>query len=99
VLLLGSTFVLREEYENKIEELEQRIEALEDQEATLLNEVIRIEGKDNWVEATFVNGYMTLVTINGEDQTTNNDRVFYQSDKEEVVLELEKLVEWYDMWS
>ena len=89
VSLLGGTFVLRDEYEQKINELENRIEMLENQNVIdddLLNETIIRYSEHYSMEVILENGYIKSVEVcalfNTECEQKYYDDVDYNQFKE-----------------
>ena len=104
--LLSGTFVLKEDYEQRIDELEQRILALENVEDELLNYNNTIE---KYLESEDMMLSMTVVVENGviteyyacgdycEDLDYTQKEVLYESMLEQFEFELQQLFDyWYN---
>jgi len=94
--LLSGTFVLQEEYQDKIEELENRIELLEQSQP--LN--ITLEREQEGLSFTVVieNGYMIQATVCYEvceSVLADNQKFMYAKDYEQVKEEFNIMFEYY----
>jgi len=103
--LLSGTFVLKDNYETKIDELEQRIIVLEqsiialEQDGELLNETITVENENFRLSIVVVDGYVTQIIIvelsSGESEiqyanSNEQEKPFYFKDRKELITELEE---------